>query len=86
MDSILRYISYILEIVLSTYFLIECSSSNTWAMDPPEKTNRSVDEVLEQQDLSKLDHDHAQLHQITSEEDARIRRKVDCVVLPMVRS
>lgn len=49
-----------------------------------EKIACSIDGAAERQDLPKIDHDHAQLHQITPEEDARIRRKVDLVVLPMV--
>lgn len=53
-------------------------------MDPPEKMHRPVDEELEIQDASKIDHEHAQLHQLTPEQDAQIRRKVDYVVLPMV--
>lgn len=53
-------------------------------MDSLEKAHRSVDEELELQDPTKIDHDHAQLHQLTPEQDARIRRKVDYVVLPMV--
>lgn len=31
-----------------------------------------------------LDRDNAQLHKISSEDDARVRRKIDMVVLPMV--
>lgn len=53
-------------------------------METSEKTNQWQERSLEPQDLSKIDHERAQLHQVTPEEDARIRRKVDLVVLPMV--
>lgn len=33
---------------------------------------------------SEIDHQHAQLHKISPEDDARVRRKIDMVVLPMV--
>ena len=31
----------------------------------------------------EVDHDRAQIHKISPEDDARIRKKVDMVVLPM---
>ena len=31
-----------------------------------------------------IDHQRAQLHKISREDDARVRRKIDMVVLPMV--
>lgn len=33
---------------------------------------------------AEVDHEHARVHKISREDDARIRRKVDMVVLPMV--
>ena len=33
-----------------------------------------------------IDHEHEQLHKISPEDDARVRRKIDLVVLPMVCS
>jgi hypothetical protein len=32
---------------------------------------------------SEIDHERAQLYKISAEDDARVRRKVDMVVLPM---
>ena len=32
---------------------------------------------------SEIDHNHAQIHEISPEDDARVRRKIDMVVLPM---
>ena len=31
----------------------------------------------------QIDHEHAQDHKISPEDDARVRRKIDMVVLPM---
>jgi hypothetical protein len=36
------------------------------------------------QDIA-IEYDHAQFHKISPEDDARIRLKIDMVVLPMVR-
>ena len=32
---------------------------------------------------SEIDHNRAQIHKISPEDDARVRRKIDMVVLPM---
>lgn len=53
-------------------------------MDDLEKKRQLRDDALDEHDASKVDHTHAQLHEISPEDDARIRRKVDLVVLPMV--
>jgi hypothetical protein len=48
---------------------------------------RPLEAAEEDADASKteIDHQQAQLHKISREDDARVRRKIDMVVLPMVR-
>lgn len=54
-------------------------------MDDPEKKQpfEAISDGTEKSNID-IDHEHAQLHKITPEDDARVRRKIDMVVLPMV--
>ena len=54
-------------------------------MDDDEK-KQPLEAISERAETSQtnIDHEHAQLHKISPEDDARVRRKIDMVVLPMV--
>ena len=53
---------------------------------PDIEKKRPFEAAEEDTDILKTDIDHqrAQLHKISREDDARVRRKIDMVVLPMV--
>ena len=54
-------------------------------MNDIEKKRAFEARIDEQQALkNEVDHEHAQIHKVSPEDDARVRRKIDMVVLPMV--
>ena len=55
-------------------------------MEEDFEKKKPVEAISDPQETLKpeIDYEHAQIHKISPEDDARIRRKVDMVVLPMV--